>query len=160
MSNLNHRRVLNDLEIAANSTKSLCRALSFLHESFVASGNDAAGILLLLSNSAFKTSEELAELAEKLAGLTALATPRTAETVDAMPADTGGFNQDLAAFKLAVVKFWNAGITGYGAIATALEAGGYRNSNGNLYTRETVKRTLIRAGLVAETGKATKENSD
>ena len=67
MSNLNHRRVLNDLEIAANSTKRLCRALSFLHESFVASGNDAAGILLLLSNDAFKVSEDLAALAEKLA---------------------------------------------------------------------------------------------
>ena len=67
MSILKHRRVLNDLEIAANSTKRLCRALSFLHESFVASGNDAAGILLLLSNGAFKVSEDLAALAEKLA---------------------------------------------------------------------------------------------
>ena len=38
-----------------------------IRDSFVASGNDAAGILLLLSNDAFKVSEDLAALAEKLA---------------------------------------------------------------------------------------------
>mgnify|MGYP003375176696 CR=1 FL=1 len=68
MSSNDLNRVITEIEIAAGSTKSLCRALSFLHESFQDSGHDAAGILLLLSNAAFKTSEELTDLAEKLDG--------------------------------------------------------------------------------------------
>jgi hypothetical protein len=85
-------------------------------------------------------------VAERLlmAGIYALAEPAHPE-----PSDATEFNQDLGAFKAAVGDYRNAGITGYGAIAAALADGGYRNSNGNLYTRETVKRTLIRAGLVA-----------
>ncbi len=56
-------------------------------------------------------------------------------------------NQDR--FKAAVLEFWNAGTRGYGPIATALATAGYRNSNGNPYSREAVKRALIRAGLVS-----------
>lgn len=63
---------------------------------------------------------------------------------------SGEFNRDLGEFKTAVVEFWNSGIMGYGPIAAALAAGGYRNSNGNLYTREAVKRTLVKAGLVEQ----------
>jgi hypothetical protein len=48
----------------------------------------------------------------------------------------------------------------YGKIATALTNAGYRNGNGSPYSREMVKRILIKSGLVAETGKATKENGE
>jgi hypothetical protein len=66
-----------------------------------------------------------------------------------IPSDSSGeFNQDLAAFKAAVADYWNSGMKGYGPIATALKNAGYRNSNGNLYTRESVKKALVKAGLV------------
>lgn len=68
MSNINLNRLSTEIEIAANSTKSLCRALSFLHESFADSGHDAAGILLLLSNAAFNTAEDLTALEKSLDG--------------------------------------------------------------------------------------------
>ena len=70
------------------------------------------------------------------------------------PADTGSFNQDLAAFKTAVIDAWNGGMKGYGPIATALNNAGYRNGNGNPYPRSHVKAVLVKAGLVVETGKA------
>ena len=66
MSNNDLNRTVTNLEIAAGSVKSLCRALSYLHTAFKDEGHDAAEILLLLSNSAFKTSEELAALATDL----------------------------------------------------------------------------------------------
>ena len=78
----------------------------------------------------------------------------------AEPADTGEFNQDLAAFKSAVVDYWNSGMRVYGQIATALKNAGYRNSNGNLYTRDSVKKSLIKSGLVAETETAKKEHGE
>ena len=61
---------------------------------------------------------------------------------------TGEFNQDLAAFKAAVTDYWHSGLQGYGQIAAALTNAGYRNSSNNPYSREMVKRTLVKAGLV------------
>ena len=60
----------------------------------------------------------------------------------------GGFNQDLGAFKAAVVDYWQGGITVYGQIATALNNSGYRTSNGTPYTRDAIKKVLQKAGLV------------
>lgn len=68
MSNLNLNRLSTEIEIAANSTKRQCRALSFLYEAFRDDGHDAAEILLLLSNAAFKTAEDLAALEKSLDG--------------------------------------------------------------------------------------------
>ena len=62
---------------------------------------------------------------------------------------TGEFNQDLAAFKRAVVNYWQGGITVYGQIATALNNAGFRNSNNNPYPRDAIKKVLQKAGLVA-----------
>ena len=79
------------------------------------------------------------------------AVSETVNTPDSrlIPSDSSGeFNQDLAAFKSAVVDYWNSGIRSYGQIATALKNAGYRNSNGNLYTRDAVKKSLIKSGLV------------
>lgn len=76
------------------------------------------------------------------------------ETVDAPDSvtlsndSTGELNQDIAAFKLAVVDCWDRGVQSYGAIAAELTMAGFRNSNGNAYTREAVKRTLKQAGKV------------
>ncbi|NJM11489.1 MAG: hypothetical protein HC889_06055 [Synechococcaceae cyanobacterium SM1_2_3] len=61
---------------------------------------------------------------------------------------TGEFNQDLAAFKSAVVTYWQGGMTGYGPIATALNNSGYRTSNNTPYTRDAIKKVLQKAGLV------------
>lgn len=66
------------------------------------------------------------------------------------PANASTFNQDLGAFKTAVADCWNAGVRGYGAIATALNNAGYRNGNGNPYPRSHVKSVLVKAGLVSE----------
>ena len=60
----------------------------------------------------------------------------------------GASNPDQDRFKAAVLQFWKDGLRGYGPIANALTAAGYRNSNGNPYGREMVKRTLVKAGLV------------
>ena len=60
------------------------------------------------------------------------------------------FNQDLAAFKSAVVNYWQGGIRVYGQIATALNNSGYRTSNGTPYTRDAIKKVLQRAGLVEQ----------
>jgi hypothetical protein len=94
-----------------------------------------------------------------------LATPRPTPSVEAKtapeslspiqpdstePANASTFNQDLGAFKTAVADCWNAGVRGYGAIATALNNAGYRNGNGNPYPRSHVKAVLVKAGLVAE----------
>lgn len=121
-----------------------------------------SGLQKQIAGIAAAESSTTSAVAERLfiAGINALAEPaRPAEPVDAHPAhpaDTGAFNRDLGAFKLAVVELWNAGTRGYGPIATALEAGGYRNSNGNPYNREAVRCTLMKAGLVT---KAKKENT-
>lgn len=75
-----------------------------------------------------------------------------AETVEPVaiekPDNASGFNQDIAAFKSAVVECWNGGMRGYGPIATTLEKSGYRNSRGNAYSRSDVKNALVKAGLV------------
>lgn len=60
----------------------------------------------------------------------------------------GGFNQDLGAFKSAVVTYWQGGMTVYGQIATALNNAGYRTSNSTPYTRDAIKKVLQKAGLV------------
>ena len=73
--------------------------------------------------------------------------PLTTESKNGLSKGATDPNQDR--FKAAVLEFWNAGTRGYGPIATALATAGYRNSNGNFYSREMVKRTLVRAGLVA-----------
>ena len=114
-----------------------------------------AALRAQLDTLAIDQGQPLAGIVERVlsAGLAALAEPaRPAPSVESSPpADTSAFNQDLGAFKAKVVELWNAGERGYGPIAAALVAGGYRNSNGNAYTREAVKRTLIKAGLVTET---------
>jgi hypothetical protein len=43
---------------------------------------------------------------------------------------------------------------GYGPIATELTSRGFRNGNGNSYSRSHVKAVLVKAGLVVETGAA------
>lgn len=99
-------------------------------------------------------------VAERLfiTGINALAVPpKPADSVDAKPADaSGGFNQDLAAFKAAVINAWNGGVNrntcganSYGAVVTELTKAGFRNSNGNPYSRDSVRMALIRAGLVS-----------
>ncbi len=98
-------------------------------------------------------------VAERLfiAGINALAEPaKPADSVD--KAADYWRKQDLTAFKQAVVKFWNAGMRSYAEIAAALEKAGFRNSAGNPYPRSHVKAVLVKAGLVAEPGKATKED--
>lgn len=120
----------------------------------------------------------LSEIAEQVlsAGLTALAAPSLPVntlapvqpapslplfepvTTENAPADASAFNQDLAAFKTAVIDAWNGGMKGYGPIATTLNNAGFRNGNGNSYSRSHVKAVLVKAGLVVETGKATKED--
>lgn len=81
--------------------------------------------------------------------LTALESrPLTTEPKNGLSKGATDPNQDR--FKAAVLKFWDEGLRGYGPIATALATAGYRNSNGNPYSREMVKRTLTRAGLVAQ----------
>ena len=90
-------------------------------------------------------------VAERLfiAGINALAEPaKPSASVAAMPADTGAFNQDLAAFKAAVLGCWNAGMRSYGQIVTELTMRGFRNGNGGTYTRQGVKNVIVKAGLV------------
>lgn len=110
-------------------------------------------------NSRFNTLESRL-LALEVRGVTSVvslgdsALCAASETVDAPDSvalstdSTGEFNQDLSAFKSAVVDCWDRGMRGYEAIAAELKKAGFRNSNGNAYTREAVKRTLIKAGKV------------
>lgn len=86
----------------------------------------------------------LSAVTTELLSVALTTTPRASTNADA-------FNQDLAAFKTAVVDHWVGGLRGYGPIATAVANAGYRNSNGNRYTREAVKKALIKAGLVEST---------
>ena len=89
-------------------------------------------------------------VAERLliAGINSLAEPARADSVDAQPADASAFNRDLGAFKLAIIDAWNGGMRGYGPIATELTSRGFRNGNGNPYSRSHVKAVLVKAGLV------------
>ena len=68
MSDTNLKRIATDVEIAAAGVKSLTRCLNFLHDACLdRTDNDLAEMLLLLTNSAYKTAESLTEIAETLA---------------------------------------------------------------------------------------------
>ena len=180
---------LDDAELGRRTRERNTRANQVHRERLLNAGKRQTNVWLSaalrerLDALAMDQGAPLSEIAEQVlsAGLTALAAPSLPVTpspsVEATPApeslplfepastergpaDTGSFNQDLAAFKTAVIDAWNSGTRGYGSIATALEAGGYRNSRGNPYPRSHVKAVLVKAGLVAETGKATQENGE
>lgn len=72
------------------------------------------------------------------------------ETVDVEQPDTAsGFNQDIAAFKAAVVEYWNAGMKeGYAPIAKVLEDRGSAIATATLIHDLNVMNVLRKAKLV------------
>ena len=64
------------------------------------------------------------------------------------PADAVIIKRDIEAFKNAAVTTYLLGVTGFEAIARKLTTEGYRNLNGNPYTRDAVRKHLIKVGLV------------
>jgi hypothetical protein len=58
------------------------------------------------------------------------------------------FNHNKAQFNAACVELYRSGITGYQKIADILTERGFRNSVGNPYYRDGVKRAIKAAGLI------------
>ena len=141
-------------EETATTIKALAESaglkLGALLEKLIASYQPDSAQLPAESNALADLRAIVADLESRLTALEsrppALAAPDSGMITDD---SKGRFNQDLGAFKAAVVDYWQGGTTVYGQIATALNNAGYRTSNNTPYTRDAIKKVLQKAGLVA-----------
>lgn len=123
--------------------------LGALLEKMIASYQPDSALIPADSNAIDELRSTVAALESRVAALESRPLTIAAPDSGLIADDSkGGFNQDLAAFKSAVVTYWHSGLQGYGQIAAALTNAGYRNSSNKPYSREAVKRTLVKAGLV------------
>ena len=136
-------------EQTATAIKALAESaglkLGALLEKLIASYQPDTALIPADSSAIDELRSIVADLESRLTALESR--PLTTEPKNGLSKGATDPNQDR--FKAAVLKFWDEGLRGYGTIATAVNNAGYRNSNGNFHGREMVKRTLIRAGLVA-----------